>query len=260
MTKLRYSDSHWAREGDADKALQQYLSIGARPFNRTKQSLFMSLAGSLEGKRVLDYGGGAGYMAIPMAAAGAHVTIVDAEANGLRTAEHYARTRNLEDRVATIHADHVPDACKNGQYDAIMAKDIVEHIEDDQAFLEDLGKCLKPGGMLLLSTQNSFSLNYLIEGAYNKYRVGNPNWCGWDQTHLRFYTSSSLHRKLAKAGYTAQRWASVFVIPYNIVHWLTLLKARVEIPALRYVDLTLGRVFPFNRTGWNILVRAIKRD
>jgi 2-polyprenyl-6-hydroxyphenyl methylase/3-demethylubiquinone-9 3-methyltransferase len=258
MTKLTYDDSHWAREEDATKALAQYLAIGERPFNKTKQSLFMSLAGDVSGKNVLDYGGGAGYMAIPLAGAGANVTIVDAEQNGLRTARLYAQQTNVSDRIRTIHSQRVPDELKTAQFDVVIAKDIVEHIEDDQSFLIDLCACQKKGGVLLLSTQSSFSLNYLIEGSYNKYREGNLNWCGWDQTHLRFYTPSSLRHKLTAAGYKPQRWAGVYIIPYNIVKWLTLLKLDVEIPALRYFDLTLGRLFPFNRTGWNVLVRAVR--
>jgi 2-polyprenyl-6-hydroxyphenyl methylase/3-demethylubiquinone-9 3-methyltransferase len=258
VTKLKYDESHWAREQDPAKALEQYLAIGERPFNKTKQSLLLSLAGDVAGKRVLDYGGGAGYMAIPLALAGADVTIVDAEANGLQTAALYAKRAGVGQRVRTIHSERVPDELKTGGFDIVMAKDIVEHIPDDQAFLCDLRDCHAAGGTLVLSTQNSFSLNYLIEGSYNKYREGNKNWMGWDQTHLRFYTAASLRDKLARAGYRPNRWASVYIVPYNIVKWLTLLKLDVEIPALRYLDLTLGRVFPLNRTGWNIIVQAVR--
>jgi len=258
VERLRYSDTHWAREEDAEKALDQYLTIGERPFNRTKQRLLLDLAGDVSGKKVLDYAGGAGYMAIPLALAGGDVTMVDAEANGLHTAEHYARREGVADRVHTIHSVQVPEELKTGEFDTIMAKDIVEHIEDDQGFLEDLAATQKPGGRLVLSTQNSFSLNYLIEGSYNKYRMGNPDWCGWDKTHLRFYTPGSLREKLTRAGYRPDAWASVYIVPYNIVHWMTLLKVKIDLPVLRYVDLTLGRIFPLNRTGWNIIVRGIR--
>ena len=258
MSRLKYDESHWSREEDARKALDQYLRLGAKPFNRTKQELLLALASDVAGKRVLDYGGGAGYMAIPLAKAGASVTIVDAEANGLATAQYYAAKEGVGDRLKMIHATKVPEQLKGEDFDLVMAKDIVEHIEDDDAFLRDLAACQATDGTLVLSTQNSFSLNYLIEGSYNKYRVGNPNWCGWDPTHLRFYTSTSLARKLVGAGYRPVRWASVYILPYNIVSWLTLLKLQVELPSLRWLDLTLGRVFPLNRTGWNIMVRAVR--
>lgn len=258
MTRLTYEDSHWSREQDSAAALDQYLALGQAPVNKTQQQLFLALAGDVRGKRILDYGGGAGFMAIPLALAGAHVTIVDAEANGLKTAHYYARREGVEERISTIHSERVPAEVKGGEFDVVIAKEVVEHIEDDQGFLEDLSACQTRGGTLLLSTQNSCSLNYLIEGSYNKYRAGNPNWCGWDPTHLRFYTPSSLKSKLKQAGYRPRRWASVYIVPYNIVKWITLLKWELEIPALRYVDLTIGRFYPLNRTGWCIIVRAAK--
>lgn len=260
MTRLTYEDHHWSREDDPATALERYLALGERPFNKTKQRLLLSLAGDLHGKRVLDYGGGAGYMAIPLAAAGADVTIVDAEANGLKTARYYAEREGLGDRVRTIHSVSVPEELKGQAFDLVMAKDIVEHIEDDEGFLGDLADCQSKGGRIVLSTQSSFSLTYLIESSYNKYRVGNPNWCGWDPTHLRFYTPKSLRRKLGAAGYEARQWAGVYIIPYDIVQWATLLKLRVELPWLRHFDLTLGRLFPFNQMGWNVVVGAEKVD
>lgn len=259
MGKLRYAETHWAREEDADKALRQYLALGQKPYNKTKQDLILSLLGDVSGKRILDYGGGAGYMAIPLAKAGAHVTVVDAEENGLQTALYYAKRENVAASVETFQSELVPDELKDGAFDVVLAKDIIEHIEDDQQFLDDLAACQASGGTLVLSTQNSRSLNYLIEGSYQKYRVGNSNWCGWDPTHLRFYTSTSLRSMLRNAGYRTERWASVYIVPYDIVNWMTMLKLDLELPALRYIDLTLGKVFPLNRTGWNIIVKASKR-
>ena len=254
--RLQYDKSHWSREEDENKALDQYLGLAEKAFNKTSISLIWALAGNVSGKTVFDYGGGAGIMAIRCAKAGANVVLVDAEANALRTARFYARREGVEEKIRVIQSESVPPALKGDRFDVIFAKDIIEHIQDDQQFLRDLVECQNPGGILLLSTQNSHSLNYLLEGTYQKYWCGNTGWCGWDQTHLRFYTPSSLGQKLEKVGYRVERWASVYLVPYNILSWPFLLKVAIEIPALRYCDLTLGRVFPFNRLGWNIVVRA----
>jgi 2-polyprenyl-6-hydroxyphenyl methylase / 3-demethylubiquinone-9 3-methyltransferase len=254
--RIRYDSPHWAREEDEKKALEDYLRLGDLPFNRTKFQLITSMTGDAAGKKVLDYGGGAGIMAIPYAKAGADVVLVDAEANALRTARYYARREGVEQRIRTIHAESFPPSLKNERFDIILAKDIVEHIEDDEQFLRDLHDCQRRGGILLLSTQNSCSLNYLLEGSYQKYWCRNTAWCGWDQTHLRFYSPASLRRKLVQASYTVERWGSVYIIPYNILSWLFLLRFSIEVPVLRYFDLTLGRLFPLDRLGWNIIVRA----
>jgi 2-polyprenyl-3-methyl-5-hydroxy-6-metoxy-1,4-benzoquinol methylase len=218
----------------------------------------MGLAGDVRGKTVLDYGGGAGILSIPLAKAGANVLVVDAEANALRTAAFYAAREGVTDRVRTLRADVVPEQVKAERFDIVVAKDIAEHIPEDEQFFRDLAQCQAPGGVLLLSTQNRNSLNYVIEGGYEKYRLGNKGWCGWDSTHVRFYTAASLRRKLERAGYAPTRWASVFIVPYDIITWLTLGRLRLELGMLSWLDLTLGRVFPLNRLGWNIVVSARK--
>ena len=257
--RLRYDDTHWAREEDAGKALDQYLLLADRVFNRTAVRILDSLGGSVSGKKVLDYGGGAGLMSIPYAKAGAEVVLVDAEGGALRAAQFYARREGVAQKVRTIQSESFPNLLQQERFDMILAKDIIEHIRDDQQFLCDLASRQNQGGALLLSTQNSRSLNYLLEGTYQKYWRGNSSWCGWDQTHLRFYTPASLRQKLERAGYRAERWASLYLIPYNILSWLFLLKLNIEIPALHYCDLSIGRIFPFNRLGWNVIVRA-KRE
>jgi 2-polyprenyl-6-hydroxyphenyl methylase/3-demethylubiquinone-9 3-methyltransferase len=254
----RYVDSHWAREADRNTALEQYLRLGARPYNRTKFQQFVRLAGDVRGKTILDYGGGAGILAIPYAKAGARVVLVDAEANALNTARFYAEREGVADRVQTIQAEVVPAAVRAERFDIVIAKDIVEHIVEDEQVLRDLSACQREGGTLLLSTQNRNSLNYLIEGTYQRRWLGNQKWCGWDSTHVRFYSASMLRRRLENAGYRTDRWAGVYIIPYDILSWLFLMRVRLETPALRYFDLTMGRVFPFNRWGWNIIVRGTK--
>jgi 2-polyprenyl-6-hydroxyphenyl methylase / 3-demethylubiquinone-9 3-methyltransferase len=256
--RLRYESSHWARAADEGKALEQYLRLGDKVYNRTKFALFKRLAGDVQGKRILDYGGGAGILAIPYALAGADVFIVDAEANALRTAQFYAAREGVADRVHVICSETFPPELRNERFDIVFAKDIVEHVEDDDQLLRDLGRCQQAGGMLILSTQNSRSLTYLIEGGYQRYWRGNKRWLGWDQTHLRFYTPGSLRQKLGQAGYRTDRWAGVYIIPYDLLSWLFLLKIRVELPALHHFDLTLGRWFPFNRFGWNVIVSGIR--
>ena len=109
-----------------------------------------------------------------------------------------------------------------------------------------------------MSTQNSYSINYILEGFYQRVWHKKKDWYGWDPTHLRFYSPYSLKKKLFNAGYIPKEWRSVFIIPYNILSWLFLLKVKITVPALHFVDLTLGKYFPFNRLGWNIIVSAKK--
>lgn len=255
--RARYSGEHWARRPASEPGLADYLEQNRRPYNATKIALFERLLGDgLRDRQVLDYGGGAGFMAVRCAEQGASVTLVDAEASALETARLLARKRGVPDRVDTICAESFPTELTARRFDVVIVKDVIEHIPDDQALLHELARCQGPGGRLLLSTQNSWSLNYLLEGSYRRWWCGEHDWCGWDPTHLRFYTPRSLKRLLDRAGYVPKRWRGVFVIPYNILSWLFLLKREIVLTGLRKFDLMFGGTFPFSRCGWNVVVLA----
>lgn len=260
MTRKLYPATHWARDGDHERALARYLALADAPYNRTKATLIQRLLGEdLRGVTVLDYGGGAGGMAIWCAERGARVTLVDAEAQALGTAELYALRRGVLGRVELIFAETYPDALRERRFDVVIAKDVLEHLDDDVGLLAALAGSQSPGGRLIVSTQNRSSLNYLIEGTYHRWWCGERDWCGWDPTHVRFYTPRSLARLLRATGYAPRRWRSVYVVPYDVLTWLTLLRRRIVLAGLRGFDLRFGGVPPFSRLGWNVIVLAERR-
>lgn len=257
MQRKRYSSSHWARLEATEEALRQYLACYPQTYNRTKVMLFEALLGhELEGKRVLDYGGGGGFMSVLCAEKGAGVTLVDAEASALRTARLHAARRGVGERVETVCAESFPSELTGRQFDVVLAKDVLEHVPDDQALLRQLSLCQPQGGRLVLSTQNRRSLNYLLEGSYRRWWCREKTWCGWDPTHLRFYTPASLTRLLKRSGYVPRRWRGLFIIPYNILSWFSLLRSEITVDGLHKFDLWFGGIFPFNRWGWNLVVLA----
>jgi len=65
------------------------------------------------------------------------------------------------------------------KFNLIFAKDVIEHIQDDRQFLKNMNRHLQNKG-LIINTQNSWSLNYLVQGIYHFLR-GDKTWCGWDQ-------------------------------------------------------------------------------
>jgi len=145
------------------------------------------------------------------------------------------------------------------QFDFIFAKDIIEHIKDDEKFLENMNSHLKDGGIMFLNTQNSLSLNYIIEGLGN-YLAGNKKWCGWDPTHLRFYTYFSLRQKLHKAGFDIINTFGFYHVPYRYMS-LKFLRRIHEHRIFHLVETTnLYNKMPFNIIGWNIGMLAVKKS
>jgi len=252
MNQVDYQSDHWAQDGDPQSALAKAADLGLLPVNMVEWEMFTSLLpASLAGQTVLDYGCGLGGLSLLAAQRGARVRGMDRSATAIHTAQYQARVVGLSEQCE-FSVQSAGD-CGLEQYDLIIAKDVIEHVEDDERWVNGITAALKPGGTLILSTQNSQSLNYLIEAPYHRWWRGNRGWMGWDPTHVRFYTPQSLRRLLSRHGLTVTKWASMWIIPYNLVSWLTLLKVDLTLPGLGQIDRWLGYTFPFNRLGWCLM-------
>ena len=257
VERLRYEATHWVREDDPARALAAYLEQCQRPFNRTKIEMMAGmLPADLGGQTVLDYGCGAGSFTVLCARRGARVVAVDAEEAVLRTAAHYARLSGVAERCRFIDSQAFARGLPTETFDVIVAKDVIEHVPDDEGLLRDFARRQRAGGRLLISTQSALSLTFLVESLFFRVWRGEAGWCGWDPTHLRFYTPRSLGRKLRAAGYRPRRRHGFYIVPYRILTYALLFRRSIELPALRYVDRWLGGHFPFNLFGWDVAVLA----
>jgi 2-polyprenyl-6-hydroxyphenyl methylase / 3-demethylubiquinone-9 3-methyltransferase len=215
------------------------------------------LIGDLRGKNFLDYGCGAGLFIVHAARSGARRIVgVDAEATVISTARYFLEKEGVPGKCEFIVSDSFPALEAGTRFDVILMKDVIEHIEEDDELLGRAAAMLAPGGALVISTQNALSLNYLTQGLYHRIIRGNKGWFGWDETHLRFYTPSVLQRKLIAAGLHPLLWRSNYIIPHKFPRRSSAGKMFYRMEALANIDLLLGRFFPWNRLGWNIMVKG----
>ena len=215
---MTYTPDHWASEHASQSALATAGELGRRPYNAVKWHFFERLIPSdLSGQRVLDFGCGLGGMSVLCASRGAVVTGIDQSATAIQTARYKAHKDGVGARCRFMVAEHIV----GGPYDVIISKDILEHIPDDDAWAESVAAALKPDGQLIGSTQNCWSLNFLLEVGYNRLWRGDTKWMGWDRTHLRFYSPRTLKRLMQRHGLIVQHWASHWIIPSNIIMWVT---------------------------------------
>jgi 2-polyprenyl-3-methyl-5-hydroxy-6-metoxy-1,4-benzoquinol methylase len=105
----------------------------------------------IAGKRVLEAGCGEGYGAALMAGHAAHVVGVDYNAAALELARERHQAPNLEYRAVNLLdlARQSP-----GEFDVVTNFQVLEHLEDPAPFLTAAAACVKPGGMLILTTPN----------------------------------------------------------------------------------------------------------
>lgn len=201
---------------------------------------------------VLEVGPGAGLWTKYFLSKGAKVTCVDLRKNVLAA----NKLVNLKAKFILGDATNVK---LNKKFDLIFAKDIIEHIKKDNLFIKNMTYHLTKNGLLFISTQNSFSLNYLIEGIYQKIKQPKKKWLGWDYTHIRFYTYFSLRKKLKRYNFTILKTFGNYHVPYRFVLG-GLLRKEINLKKGHFLEYcSLATIFPFNISGWSINIIAKKR-
>jgi len=102
--------------------------------------------------RLLDLGCGAGLAAEALAALGHDVLGLDASAEAITAARTHAEGRALKLAYRAGTAEEL--VAEGGQFDAVTALEVIEHVDDQPGFLRLLAALTAPGGMVFLSTLN----------------------------------------------------------------------------------------------------------
>ncbi|HYC38025.1 MAG TPA: class I SAM-dependent methyltransferase [Usitatibacter sp.] len=103
------------------------------------------------GKRVLDVACGEGYGSALLAGSAARVTGVDISEHAVAHARaSYGELGNAVFECASCTRLPLPDA----SIDLAVSFETLEHIEEQERFLDELARVLTPGGILLLSCPN----------------------------------------------------------------------------------------------------------
>jgi len=255
----RYADDHWIRSKNHEYALQAYLEQQGKAYSRIKNTFIIELLGDIRHKRFLDYGCGPGMFLGHAAKSGAALAVgTDIEETVLSTARYFTKKMGVAEACTFLVSNQFPAFSSAVHFDAILIKDVIEHVEEDQSLLNAAAKAIAPDGAIVVSTQNAISLNFLIEGTFQRIIRNDKNWYGWDPTHLRFYTPQKLKAKLEMAGLRCTAWRSIYLIPNKIPAPLSSGRQFYRLESLMRIDGLLGRFFPWNRFGWNIIVKAIK--
>ena len=114
--------------------------------------------------QILDLGGGNGVEALPLAAQGHHVTIVDYSSAMLEAAERAARARGLETHLTLYQAEvaALPDLFTEARFDLVLCHNLLQYVESPTATIELLGPLLRPHGLLSIICPNPASEAYRL--------------------------------------------------------------------------------------------------
>jgi 2-polyprenyl-6-hydroxyphenyl methylase/3-demethylubiquinone-9 3-methyltransferase len=106
--------------------------------------------------KVLDMGCGAGFLTHELASAGHEVTGVDLSEESLNVA------RKLDKKGSYLRADVTAIPLESESFDAVCAMDLLEHVENPKAVVQEASRLLKPGGLFFFHTFNRTFLSWLI--------------------------------------------------------------------------------------------------
>jgi 2-polyprenyl-6-hydroxyphenyl methylase/3-demethylubiquinone-9 3-methyltransferase len=174
----------------------------------------------MAGKNVLDVGCGGGFYSLVVCRKGAEdVTLLDISPICVKAAKINLRENaNVVPNGVIANATNMP--FRKESFDFVILVDIIEHIQADHVLLREIERILKSTGAMIIATQNSNSLNYILEAFIRRHVLKNHSWMGWDSTHVRFYNPSRLFQLLKNSGFSIVKVSGTYFIPYMMTLWL----------------------------------------
>ena len=160
---------------------------------------YCAVVPAARGKRVLDAACGEGYGSWLLARSADAVTGIDSDSTAIRHAQtRYGGSDNLRYVQASCTALPVAD----GSVDLAVSFETIEHLEGQEAMLEEFRRVLAPGGALVISSPN--------KAIYSE-ETGYAN-----EFHVRELTRAELASMLAKL-FPQQTWYGQRVLAHSLI-------------------------------------------
>ncbi|HEX6113374.1 MAG TPA: bifunctional 2-polyprenyl-6-hydroxyphenol methylase/3-demethylubiquinol 3-O-methyltransferase UbiG [Geminicoccaceae bacterium] len=163
----------------------------------------------LAGLAALDVGCGGGLLCEPLARLGATVTGIDPAPASIEAAVRHARASGLAIDYRVAAAQQL--LTEGRRFDLVCAMEVVEHVADQEGFLQACAALVRPGGGLVLATLNRTFRAFALGIVAAEYVLG---WLPRG-THSwqRFVRPSEAARALRRAGLNIEDLTGVVYDP-----------------------------------------------
>ena len=183
-----------------DQYYDRYWSDGVsgwRPAAGLSPLMANLLAGEVQAKDVLDYGGGDGQR---------YGRLVRSAAQSYTVADISSKVLDLRAKEAGTKVMHIEELEGCGiQFDVVLLLEVLEHLLDPVSALRVVRRVLRPGGSAIVSVPNAFSVwnrVRMVAGRMPASGVGAPGVVGhtYDAPHVKFFDLASLRHLIELVG------------------------------------------------------------
>ena len=159
------SEEWWDKSGEF-KILHQINPIRIQYINDKIAEHFNSIQNKeddlqpLKNLNIIDVGCGGGLISVPICQLGAKVTAIDANSYNIKALSEYTKNNNLAINPINTTVEEYISNYPDQLYDVVLCLEVLEHVSNQSAFIQNLLKLLKPTGILILSTINRTIKSY----------------------------------------------------------------------------------------------------
>jgi 2-polyprenyl-3-methyl-5-hydroxy-6-metoxy-1,4-benzoquinol methylase len=178
---------------------QRYDSKSTAYFSNARNDIYPLLPAYAERVLEVGCGNGATLQALQAAAKVGYT-------HGLELFEQMASEARLHLNEVTVgNAEVLVPTWPAAQYDLILCLDVLEHLVDPWAFIDQCARLLKPGGSLIASVPNMRTAPVVYKLLF-KAQFDYANEGIMDRTHLRWFTKKSALALLQRESLHVKTW------------------------------------------------------
>lgn len=198
---------------------------------RRQKILQLAQADGLSGKRILDIGCATGYLGQALKQPDNFVAGVDVAESAV------AEARKVLDAAYVVDVENEPwpEDFVTQPFDLVICAEFIEHLFDQDAFLQHIKKIMKPGGRLILTTPNFLLWNNRLRMLLGRF---GPKEALFDQSHIHLLSYRGFKEKIAQAGFTVVAEHNIWypnwlekihaILPPNLFVFQTIIKVRLQ--------------------------------